>query len=170
MGNNNQLEDIILVAPYIHFESNFKGSLQAIARDSILVENGVYLKFPSALGLVKKRGNNEKIQPFIKLLNKSKVEGAIFTHQIQKTQQETKISITKNAKVTGQVYADGWAEIKGNITGSLTCNKLILKTPSSVYENHLLNATINKKALPSNFVGSGLLNARKNKKMIKRLE
>jgi hypothetical protein len=43
------LEDIILVAPRIHIKSYFKGTLQAIASKSILIDDHTSLNYPSSL-------------------------------------------------------------------------------------------------------------------------
>ena len=60
--------------------------------------------------------------------------------------------------------------MKGQVHGSLYTDKFLLSTPSSVYENHLLNATIDASALPASFVGVGLLNTNSEKKVVAWLE
>ena len=58
----------------------------------------------------------------------------------------------------------------GKIFGSLYCYKFILKTRSSIYENHLLNATVDFDNLSKYYVGTNLLKDVGMKKVIKMLE
>jgi len=51
------------------------------------------------------------------------------------------------------VYSNGFLELKGEVFGSVVCQSFILRTASSVYENHLLNTTIDITKLPKNYVG-----------------
>ena len=44
-------------------------------------------------------------------------------------------------------------DFKGKVYGALSCDHFLLTTPSSVYENHLLNAEIDPSLLSADFVG-----------------
>ena len=77
------------------------------------------------------------------------------------------VSIGKETEITGQVYSSELLELKGGIIGGAFCKKLILKTPSSVYENHLMDAVINREELSENFVGVPLTETIKNQRIIK---
>jgi hypothetical protein len=164
------LEDVILVARSIRIKKGFKGVVQAFAVDSIIVEEEVKLNYPSALGLFKK--DYKTSQPFIKVMKKSVVSGMIFTSQSEFVNdlKQTLISIDKEAIVKGQVYSDGFIDLKGEVLGMVWCNKVLLKTASSIYENHLLDAIIDPTKLSLHYAGSGLIAAGKRKKIIKWLE
>ena len=58
-------------------------------------------------------------------------------------------------------------ELKGDVWGSVYCDKFILSTSSSVYENHLLDATIDFSRLSKHYVGINVLDDAANKKVIK---
>src|SRR5690606_11031361 len=49
---SSKLEDVIIEAPKVVIEKGFEGSIQAIASDSLDVEAGVKLMYPSAVALV----------------------------------------------------------------------------------------------------------------------
>jgi hypothetical protein len=167
VAENARLSDVILVAPKIVFQKGFKGNIQAFATDSILVEENCILQYPSVLGLFKK--DHKVRQPYIKLKEYAIVQGFIFTNQSEfvRDQAQTLITLAPNSKVSGQVYADGFLDTKGIVHGSVFCNKFLLKTNSSVYENHLLDAEINFPALSEHYVGTSLLGEQKSKKIIK---
>ncbi|HVD97209.1 MAG TPA: hypothetical protein VNB90_03320 [Cytophagaceae bacterium] len=162
-----QLDNVILLANSIRFKSGFSGNLQAFALDSIVVEENCKLNFPSALGLFKKSYKTQ--QPYIKFKQGSYLKGVVFTYQpsLITDLQQTLISIESGATVVGQVYADGFADIKGIVKGSVWCNKMLLKTKASVYENHVMNGVIDKTQLSPYYVGTGLIAAGNKKKVIK---
>ncbi|MBY0426788.1 MAG: hypothetical protein K2Q22_14225 [Cytophagales bacterium] len=162
---NSQLSDVQIYAPSIIVEDRFKGSLQLFATDSIMIGENVKLLYPSAVGIVKNAV--KKFQPFIQLSKYSDVSGVVFTALAVTDRVQARISVNENAVVTGQIYTEGFAEIKGSIIGNVTCNKFILRTSSSIYENHLLNAYINSTKLSLKYAGSWLLPSEKRKRLIK---
>ncbi len=105
-------------------------------------------------------------------MKNSSLMGVIFTNQSEFASdlQQTLITIEKEALLTGQLYADGFVDIKGEVRGTIWCNKFLLKTNSSVYENHLLDAIIDRSKLSAYYVGSGIIASGKTKKIIKWLE
>lgn len=160
-----KIEDVILYAPTIKIKSNFEGNLQAFSRDSLIVEENCNLNFPSVLGLICKA---EKTRQSLKIANNSEISGSVFLISKSTSEREIAIlSIDKNATVFGQVYSNSLTELKGKIFGSLYCAKFILQTPSSIYENHLLNAEINFSKLSPHFVGISLFDKPKQKELIK---
>jgi cytoskeletal protein CcmA (bactofilin family) len=162
-----KLEDILIFAGSIKIKKGFEGNIQAFARDSIVVEENCKLNYPSALGLFKK--DHKTQQPYIRLMKNSEMNGIVFSSQSEfvSDQSQTLVSIDKQALLKGQLYVDGFADIKGEVRGSVWCNKFLLKTPSSIYENHLLDAVIDRSKLSSYYVGSALIAAGKRKKVIK---
>ena len=77
------------------------------------------------------------------------------------------VKLGKESMVEGLIYSQGYSDIQGNLHGTLITNGFILVTPSSVYENHLLNAVIDRKALSNFFVGGLILNKTGGKKIAK---
>jgi hypothetical protein len=159
------LTDIILAAPKIIFEEGFKGNLQTFASDSIIVKKNVSLHYPSVLGIVAAKADKNCT---IVLSENDSLAGDIFAYQVTiDSYKRAGIRIGSKAVVTGQVYCSGYIDMQGTLFGSLMCSKFLLVTPSSVYENHLLNAIIDQPALPAYFTGITLIHGPAAKKIVK---
>ncbi|MCR6641071.1 MAG: hypothetical protein NVV82_19285 [Sporocytophaga sp.] len=165
IGRDANLEDVIIAARAVEIESGFKGKLQIFAVDSVLLGENVELNYPSVIGLFKK--DFKVMQPFIKVSKGGKVNGIVFSSQSVFDLKQTLISIEKDAFLHGQLYSDGFADIQGKVYGSVFCNKFRLKTSSSLYENYLLNTTIDATKLSPYFIESALLSSEKKKRVIK---
>ncbi len=159
------LKDIILAAPKIIIEESFIGYLQIFATDSIIVKKNVSFHYPSVLGLVSKTPAD---QCAIVLNENDSLTGNIFVNQVRiDGYVRAGIRIGKKCVVTGQIYCNGYVELQGSVYGSLMCSKFLLVTPSSVYENHLLNAVIDQYALPGYFTGITWSGGSRQKKIVK---
>ncbi|MFN3402666.1 MAG: hypothetical protein ACK40G_01135 [Cytophagaceae bacterium] len=161
---NSRLKDVLLFAPAVVFKKGFRGSVQVFAKDSILLEEDVELTYPSALGIFKKDFKVQ--QPFVRIKSGAKVSGLIFTKVEVQDLRQTFVDLKKNSLVKGQIYADGYADIKGRVEGSVMCNKFILYS-SYTYENYLLDAEIDVTLLSDYYVGSSLLPSQKKKRIVK---
>jgi len=150
------LQDIIVYAPKVFVEDGFTGSLQIFASDTLMVGEACILNYPSVLGVI--RTNLSVDNPALIIKEQSEISGIVFGYQ-EKFDNRKNISVTleKNTVLTGHLYCNGLLDLKGSVYGSVLCKKLILKTPSAVYENHLLNAVIDRSKLPSYFVGFSLM-------------
>lgn len=165
VGRDAQLKDVILYAPTIIIEHGFDGALQAFASDSMVIENDVMLKYPSFLALA----TNDQAGHLI-INQNSEIAGAVIAVQQQNSKNNNYISIERGVELTGQLYTNGAVDLKGSVYGNVICKKFMLKTPSSVYENHLLNAVIDITKLPETFAGIDLWLNDQNRKMVKWLE
>jgi hypothetical protein len=160
------LQDVIICAPKVRIEKKFLGTLQVFASDSIIVAEECHLNYPSVLGIVRQEKSCDNATVIIK--EKSEVSGMIFAYQEKfDNRKQVKLSLDKNTAVMGYVYTNGLLDLKGSVFGSVMCSKFILSTPSSVYENHLLSATIDRTKLSKYFVGSSLTSTNENKKVVK---
>lgn len=164
IGSGCVLDNVIVYAPFIEVENNFIGSTQLFAIDSLFIGKNTKLKFPSVVGLISKGATDAKL-----LIGEgAESSGVVFAYR---EKNDTKIpflfSIGKDAIIKGQVFSNGAVDLKGNIHGNITCEKFILSTPSSVYENHLLNVTIDYSLLSPYFVGVNLSSNSDNRKIVK---
>ena len=164
IGKECKIASAIFYAPKIVIEKGFIGSLQAFASDSIFIGQDVELNYPSVVGLIK--GESETGLSYLSIDEGAIVQGVVFGTSI-KGGQEIQLTIKKDAEIEGQVYCSGSVDHKGKIYGSLLCQKLILKTPSSVYENHLLNAVVDNTKLSKHFVGVNLLSQSKARAIVR---
>ena len=150
------LEDVLIFAPFIFIDDHFSGSGQFYASDSLLVGEDCKLNYPSVLALVNYSGTDHST--LLKVGEGTKLQGAVFSYQEkQGIHSKNNLILSKDTEVYGQVYSNGYLELQGEVFGSVVCAQFLLKTPSSVYENHLLNATIDISQLPKGFVGFYLL-------------
>lgn len=165
IDNSTNLDNVIIIARKIIISEGFSGSFQGFALDSINVKKGVYLKYPSALGLIleadgKITSNNKSI-----IINgNSIVSGAIF---VMSGDKSGFVKISQRAVVYGQVYCAGSVELDGDIFGSLYCNFFRFSASSTNYTNHLLDASIDFSRLPFSFSGIEINNQNVKKSLIR---
>jgi len=163
--NTAILEDIVIMAPVIFIDEGFKGSGQFFASDSLMTGNDCKFLYPSVLAVI---GIKDTASAMLNLGEGSKVMGAVFNYQQkQAVNNRNLLSLSKDSEVYGQVYSNGLLEIKGSVYGSVVCEKFILRTNSSIYENHLLDATVDISKLPEGFIGVSLLKENKDLDILK---
>ncbi len=155
IGPGVQLRDVLVYAPSIVVKEGFKGSCQLFARDSVVVEKKADFEYPSAIGILKK---GEGGQPKIELGSDCRFAGIIFTHEKKRSELQTVISLGKNAIVKGEIYAAGFIKMEKPVTveGKLSCNRFIIQTPSTLYENYLIDITINRNSRSPYYLSSPL--------------
>jgi len=150
-----QLDQVILKSPVVYFESGFEGSVQVFASHKITLEEDVTLLYPSVLSVIET--NRYESISGIELGEGSRVLGSIFlTSETPDFRKEILLDIQEKAAVYGLAYCNGKTQLKGKVNGQLLTKKFYLKTPSSAYENHLLNAEIIND-LPADFAVIPLL-------------
>tara|TARA_B110000977_G_scaffold189268_1_gene258512 strand:- start:2233 stop:3414 length:1182 start_codon:yes stop_codon:yes gene_type:complete len=157
------LEDVILKAPFIVLESGFKGQLQLIASDSILIQENVHLLYPSSIIC---RGK----KPIVKLLDSSIVEGVVMIKSGLNNGNSSNLLINKNAIVRGQVYCHGNVDFQGTVYGQMFVDRFVLQTNSAFYENHLLDITLDNSSFSSNYLGVNFDDVNAKKGIVKWLE
>ncbi|PCI94571.1 MAG: hypothetical protein COB15_13700 [Flavobacteriales bacterium] len=160
------ITNAILYSKGIVIQKGVKGTMQIFAQDSVIIEDNCQLHYPSVIALIG-QGSSTIARKLI-VGEKVLVKGSVFLHNENfDRKNQAIVSIGKETEITGQVYSSELLELKGGIIGGVFCKKLILKTPSSVYENHLMDAVINRDELSENFVGVPLTETIKNQRIIK---
>jgi cytoskeletal protein CcmA (bactofilin family) len=134
------LQDILIIANGIHIESGFKGRLQLFATDSLYIEPNCTLNYPSAavLACTHELGT-------LYMGEESRLEGLLLSDATliqQNTKTESTTTIDTKAEVIGNVIVVENLDLKGTVTGNLITGKFRLQTSAALYENHLLDATI----------------------------
>lgn len=145
VGANSKLNQILIIAPEVTIKSGFIGNVHILASHKVIIEEGVTLTYPSSILL---HASSQTSSSSVMLSEKSEVQGVIALLHESMYRDASLLEIKKGAQVTGMVYAEGYVQHEGAINGSLYCNKILLKTPSAVYESHLLNATLSNKLPP----------------------
>ena len=169
LSSSCETSDILIYAPNIKVEEGFNGTVQLYASDSLVVASKCSLSYPSSLALYNNRRREEN--QYIALGENSILEGAVFLKNDYKHPRSRAIlSIGKNAVVEGLIYCNDYVELQGKVHGSIYCDRFTLKTPSSVYENHLLNAEVDPYKLSKYYAGIPLMESDQPKKIVKWLK
>ena len=158
VDSSTELENVILIAPEIEIDKNFKGTLQAFASKNILINENAQLNYPSALILMPKTNISQDNQPQIKIKNLAIVKGCIaFLENSTPNSQNiySHIEIEENAEVYGQIFCDFNTNLKGKLYGHVITNQFLTPYQSTLYMNHLLDAEITSNPVSKNY--SGLL-------------
>ena len=161
------LNDILLFAPYIRFESGFHGRLQAFASDSLIVGSSCRFDYPSALGLIHPPTDSlfSEFSPLVRVDSASTLNGTIFTYAPSRDELLARITLAKETVIHGQVYADGLLELRGKIHGTTWCRRFTLQTPSSLYDNFILDGVMDVTIRSSHYAGSPLFNTARMRKV-----
>lgn len=154
INRTTKLSDVICFAPYIQVTDGFEGKCQLYASDSICIEESCVFKYPSVIGIHNKTEEHAKL----KFNKNSKLMGVAYLYSENSEKSNDILQIESGSTIFGQVYSNKYTEIKGTINGSLYTNKLIVRTPSAIYENTLMDATIDISKLSQNYVGVDILN------------
>lgn len=162
VSSSAELENIILKAPVVVFDSGFEGSVQVFARDSIIVGESCYLKFPSTLVL--KSPSKPSYSPKITLAAGTRLAGNVILQQPSFNLRNNGIvTINKGSVVNGTVYSEGYTQLKScEIQGEVYTKKLFLKTRSSIYENTLLNVVIDPSKKKKDMIDLGIQNSERS--------
>lgn len=161
--SQTNLSNIVLKAPYILVEENYKGILQLQARDSIVVGEGVSLDYPSSLLLYDNKPVKDT-SSYIKVGEGSRIVGELLAYQKMYNYRD-KISVQLAPKTTiiGNVYVNGAFSLKKTIIdGSVYCQQFILKTGGSSHANTLLDVSLSFKNRAEEYLGSNYLEGQKN--------
>lgn len=153
------LQNVLLSAPVIKFKDDFKGSIQAFATDSILTGENCQFRYPSSLSLLEMDSVDNR--PRLVLSKKCRMEGVLFQYVTFIDRSLATLTLKEGAEVSGQIYADGQTSMEGTLFGTLVCNKFLLTRPSGVYENHLLDCTLDRTQLSPHFLGSPLFSSQR---------
>ena len=160
------LENIQIYARSVYIDQGFRGALQIFALDSIHIGPDVELEYPSVLGLLSKDGEHMDGNPMIVLSNKSKIHGFVFSTWPDKDKLYPLIQVD-SATINGQLYSAGMLQLRGKVAGSTLTQGFILHTPSTTYENYVLDGIMDQQALSPYQLGNNLLNKDPIKKILK---
>lgn len=165
ISSSTILEDVQVYARAIVIESGFKGSCQLFARDSIIIGRDCDFHYPSFAGIFKP--DSSQIQAKVSLDSASHFSGILLGHEPQRTELQTLISLGKNTLVNGEVYA-GYIKVERSVkvNGKVYANRFIMQTPSTLYENYLIDITLNRKLLSKYYLSSPIFKGNKSEQKI----
>lgn len=155
---STRLNHILIEAPAVTFQAEFKGTVQVFASRNVELGEGTILLYPSSIYL--KNDTSEKAD--VILQKASQLGGAIVaTGQGYESSLNKMVTIDEEATLIGDLYCHGKTQLKGKVVGTVYTNLFYLKTPSSVYENYIVGGAINRLDLPKDFVGIPLFDNEK---------
>ena len=155
LNKNIALQDVLVIAPSVIIPEGYRGSMQVICSDSIVVKSKVKLLYPSALILIK--NNPATALAHITMQDNSDVRGVICAYSKFVNEENVVVTIHKESRVHGQVFSNANVNCQGTVYGGIISNKLLLKTAVSINENCLLDAVIDISKRSPDFIGSKLL-------------
>jgi hypothetical protein len=152
------LDGVILAAPQVRIESNFKGNVQVLASDSIMVGDSVRLDYPSALMVLK--NDTAKFQARISVGKNSVISGQLFAWEKERSLLMPIISIGEHSLIKGEVWSQGYVALSktSEVWGSVSAIRLMARVSSAIYENYLIDVRLDKSRLPKYYLSSKLLN------------
>lgn len=166
IGRDANLENVLLFAPNIIFEKGFRGNIQAFATNSIMVQEGVELKYPSVLGLLPNYISNT-IQQGIFIKKETVMEGLVFTALQNHRQPPILLKIEKEAEVIGEIYSSTKMDIRGNVKGHISTFGFIYQTPASLFDNHLMDVKFDYAQRPAVYKSPLFFNEAKANQVVK---
>ncbi len=165
IGKNSLLQNVLLIAPYIKIEDGAEGEFQAFARDSLIVGKNVHLHYPTVLGIIA----TEKSPAVAAIIvgEKSKIFGQLFACRVETDfRKHVLINTGKESIIYGEMYSSDLIDHKGIVYGFVACSKFELKTASAEYENHLMNAVIDRTKRSPWYIASALTRKKSDRKAI----
>lgn len=149
------LQDVVVVAPCIRIEKGFSGAAQFFATDSLILEDDVTLQYPSTATVIGKEG--KKIN--IRVGNNCKIMGTVLLYEPKRSDMPASASFGKDCLIQGDLIVYGLLDYsKGmQVYGHTACYRFLYKSPSSMYENFLVNIKFDHSKLSPHFLRSFLM-------------
>ena len=137
VGRESRLSDVLIVAASVKIESGFRGKVQIFARDSVVVEEGAMLEYPSGICL-----NGETPDGYVKLADRCEVNGYVVVEGTAPMVGRPKARYIQHegAHVRGLLRVDGIAQVQGDVTGSTWLRESYYIAPEGYYANIVYNA------------------------------
>ncbi|MBC7913521.1 MAG: hypothetical protein H7Y07_05290 [Pyrinomonadaceae bacterium] len=161
------LDNVLVFAKSIHVSSGFKGRVQLFATESILVGKNCVFNYPSGMGVLKP-DSESNIQPKIVIGDSSVFKGILFSYEKVKSDAQTLIDIGNNVRIEGEVFSKGMIRFKNGATiyGGIKANRVIYETNSTLFENYLVNTTINTDLLSPYYLTSSIFSGISTKRKV----
>ena len=150
IGKDVDIDGILIVAPTIDVAPSARIHAQLIASKAITIGEQARLAYPSALILVASDGDSSKVT----LSSGSCLDGDVRVYAGSLNgRTASSIFLRKESLVVGAVNTPGIVELHGQVHGSVVCGGTVLHARSAVYEDHLLDAVVDRTRRPPGQVG-----------------
>ena len=161
------LNNVLVFAKSIQVRNGFKGSAQLFATESIIVGKNCVFNYPSGMGVLK-TDTKTNIQPKIVIGDSCVFKGILFSYEKVKSDAQTLIDLGKDVRIEGEVFSKGMIRFKNGVTiyGGISANRIIYETKSTLFENYLVNTTINLDLLSPYYLTSNVFSGASNKRKV----
>ncbi len=138
--------NILIIAKKIRFKHGFKGSVHVIATDSIIAEKETVFEYPSSFVLSPGIEKGDNLRSIIISDNCIFSGGIVAFAELNSNGPKVFIKLCATSEINGFIYSSGYLHAEGKLNANVFSNSLLLKTPSAVYENHMLACEIDPRA------------------------
>lgn len=151
IGNQALLSDIFIIAKKVLIKKGFKGIVHILASDSIIIEEDCELEYPSSLIVFNDNEKKVSQMPGIYIDDNCKIMGDIIV-TCKLIENKAMLNVGKEVEVFGVVFSSGYASLQGKYFGNVYVDRLMLKTPLALYDNHLLNIELDSRKFSSSLI------------------
>ena len=136
-----EISDIIISARKVTVRSGFRGKMQVFCSDTVILEPGVRLEYPSGIYI-----DSDKTRPYAEIGEGSTVAGYIVvTGDTDDIQLSHPAYVQRpEARINGLLYIDGTCNIKGYISGAAYIRECFYRDSRNVYPRTLYNVRIER--------------------------
>lgn len=146
IGADVDLDMVVVQAPFIAIRTLRPATVQCFAERGVEVGAGTVLSYPSAVVVIAEA--EDAGQCGVTLDSAAVVEGAVIAAVTARSSStRSAVSIAPYATVRGEVLCDGLVEQRGTVQGTVWANGISLRTASSTYRGHLLDAILERPPL-----------------------
>lgn len=126
IGPQDDIEaNSVVIAPKIKIMEGVNKPLQLFAKDSIIVERGVILKYPSAVALSQVHEERRQKGSLVQIGEGSKVLGLIVVLCDERDYKSPpNLELLENAEVFGRIYNQGSTRHEGKLNGWMISSSL----------------------------------------------
>lgn len=134
IDTSSQIDNIIVRANSVTVCADFKGSLQILATDSVIVEQGALLEYPSGI----------YAREYVELADNAIVNGYVIVDNRNENRKPKECNYiqSKLAKVRGLLYVNGVAQLQGIVSGVVMIDAANYFSKQGYYRNMIYNASM----------------------------
>lgn len=168
VSENASLENVILYAPVVQFLKGNKSTVQVFARDSVILEEGVKLSYPSAICMFREAAKKDEFSKIILTAN-TNFEGIIIARGADSNYLKYILQTAKNCSLKGWIDIDGTFNYTSPAAYDATiyAKRMVCQLKGLLYENYLIDLKLNAKERPVSFLTTNILNTNGNKQVLK---
>lgn len=141
LSSRSSVHDILVNARKVTVSSGFRGSLQIMCSDTVIVKHGAVLEYPSGIYI---RSNNGF--PYVELQDSCCMAGYVI---VEGAAEDFSLSHpcymqSSSASLSGLLYADGSCNLEGDVSGAVYVKDCFHIMGSSTYPGVLHDAHISR--------------------------